>query len=137
MASIAINLESPFPSASFLKKYLERDLTNSKVKNDIADVLKHLIMKKRSINFSLSEAVTTNPNTPEKNPKFIKPWGIHKHSISIKAIQIRRDKNNQLKNILKIKLSLKFNEEGELFIKTTNKMPVKNSTKGYLQDIGK
>ena len=73
MASIAINLESPFPSASFLKKYLERDLTNSKVKNDIADVLKHLIMKKRSINFSLKEAVITNPNNPEINPKFIKP----------------------------------------------------------------
>ena len=45
MASIAINLESPF-QAHLLKKYLERDLTNSKVKNDIADVLKHLIMKK-------------------------------------------------------------------------------------------
>ena len=57
--------------------------------------------------------------------------------MSIKAIQIRRDKNNQLKNILKIKLSLKVNEEGELFIKTTNKMPVKNSIKGYLKDIGK
>ena len=40
----------------------------------------------------------------QKNPKLIKPWGIHKQLISIKAMQINRERNNQLKNTLKIKL---------------------------------
>ena len=56
-------------------------------------------------------------------------------SISIKAIQNKRDKNNQLKNVLKIKLEEELNNEGELFIKITKRIAVINSTKGYLMEI--
>ena len=56
-------------------------------------------------------------------------------STSINAIQIRRDKNNQLKNILKNKLYEELNNEGELFIKITKRIAVINSTKGYLIEI--
>ena len=56
-------------------------------------------------------------------------------SISIKAIQNKRDKNNQLKNILKNKLEEELNNEGELFIKITKRIAVINSTKGYLIEI--
>ena len=55
--------------------------------------------------------------------------------MSIKAIHIKRDKNNQLKNILKNKLADELNKEGELFIKTTKRIAVINSTKGYLMEI--
>ena len=40
----------------------------------------------------------------KKNPKFINPCGTQKLSISIKEIQIKIDKNNQLKNISNNKL---------------------------------
>ena len=39
-ASIATNLESPLPIASFLKIYLAKYLKDSKIKNDIADELR-------------------------------------------------------------------------------------------------
>ena len=51
------------------------------------------------------------------------------------AIQIKRDKNNQLKNILKTKLEDELYREGELFIKITKSIAVINSTKGYLLEI--
>ena len=51
------------------------------------------------------------------------------------AIQIKRDKNNQLKNILKTKLEDELYREGELFIKITKRIAVINSTKGYLIEI--
>ena len=44
------------------------------------------------------------PSRPEIYPKFIKPCGIQNLLISIKDIQIKRDKNIQLKNIFKNKL---------------------------------
>ena len=50
-------------------------------------------------------------------------------------MQIKRDKNNQLKNILKNKLEEELYKEGELFIKTTKRIAVINSTKGYLMEI--
>ena len=40
------------------------------------------------------------------------------------------DKNDQLKNIIKSKLELKLYKDGELFIKITKRIPVKNSIKG-------
>ena len=55
--------------------------------------------------------------------------------MSINVIQIKRDKNNQLKNILKNKLEEELNNEGELFIKITKRIAVINSTKGYLIEI--
>ena len=55
--------------------------------------------------------------------------------MSIKAIQINRDRNNQLKNTLKIKLEENIYKEGELFIKTTKRIAVINSIKGYLTEI--
>ena len=55
--------------------------------------------------------------------------------MSIKAIQINRDRNNQLKNTLKIKLEEYIDKEGELFIKTTKRIAVINSIKGYLTEI--
>ena len=50
-------------------------------------------------------------------------------------MQIKRDKKNQLKNILKTKLEDELNKEGELFIKTIKRIAVVNSTKGYLIEI--
>ena len=41
-ASIATNLESPLPIASFLKINFDRYLKDSKIKNDIADELRPL-----------------------------------------------------------------------------------------------
>ena len=55
--------------------------------------------------------------------------------MSIKAIEINRDRNNQLKNTLKIKLEEYINREGELFIKMTKRIEVINSIKGYLIEI--
>ena len=79
--------------------------------------------------------MSINLKIPEINPKFIKPWGIQKLSISINAIQIKRDRNNQLKNKFKNKLELDIKKEGELLIKMIKRIPVKNSTKGYLKEI--
>ena len=53
----------------------------------------------------------------------------------MKAIQIDNDKNNQLKNTLKIKLEKLLYKEGELFKKTTKRIAVVNSIKGYLIEI--
>ena len=75
------------------------------------------------------------PEKPERKPKFIKPCGIQKQSISIKAIQIKRDKYNQLKKILKNKLEDALYKDGELFTKTTKRIAVINSTRGYLTEI--
>ena len=55
--------------------------------------------------------------------------------MSIRAIQIKRDKNNQLENIFKTKLEEELYKEGVLFIKTTKRMPVVSSTRGYLEEI--
>ena len=44
--------------------------------------------------------------TPEINPKFINPCGIQKLSISIKAIQIKIDSNNQPKMLFNNKFEL-------------------------------
>ena len=79
--------------------------------------------------------MSINPKIPEINPKFIKPCGIQKLSISINAIQIKRERNNQLKNKFKNKLELDIKKEGELLIKTIKSIPVKNSIKGYLKEI--
>ena len=79
--------------------------------------------------------MSINPKIPEINPKFIKPWGIQKLSISINAIQIKRDRNNQLKDKFNNKLELDMKKEGELLIKIIKRMPVKNSIKGYLKEI--
>ena len=53
----------------------------------------------------------------------------------MKVMQINRDKNNQLKNTLKIKLEELVYKEGELFIKTTKRIAVINSINGYLIEI--
>ena len=53
----------------------------------------------------------------------------------MKAIQINNDKNNQLKNAVKIKLEELLYKEGELFKKTTKRIAVVNSIKGYLIEI--
>ena len=79
--------------------------------------------------------MSINPKIPEINPKFIKLCGIQKLSISINAIQIKRDRNNQLKNKFKNKLELDIKKEGELLIKIIKRIPVKNSIKGYLKEI--
>ena len=50
-------------------------------------------------------------------------------------MQINVDKNNQLKNILKIKLEESIYKEGELYIKTTKRIAVINSINGYLIEI--
>ena len=50
-------------------------------------------------------------------------------------MQINRDRNNQLKNTLKIKLEEYVYKEGELFIKTTKRIAVINSINGYLIEI--
>ena len=55
--------------------------------------------------------------------------------MSINAIHIKRDKNNQLKNILKNKLEEELYKEGELFIKIIKRIAVVNSIKGYLIEI--
>ena len=53
----------------------------------------------------------------------------------MKAIQINNDKNNQLKNAVKIKLEELLYKVGELFKKTTKRIAVVNSIKGYLIEI--
>ena len=53
----------------------------------------------------------------------------------MKAIQINNDKNNQLKNTIKIKLEELSYKEGELFKKTTKRIAVVSSIKGYLIEI--
>jgi len=53
----------------------------------------------------------------------------------MKAIQINNDKNNQLKNAVKIKLEELLYKDGELFKKTTKRIAVVNSIKGYLIEI--
>ena len=50
--------------------------------------------------------------------------------ISIKEIQNKRDRNNQLKNILKNKLEDELYKDGELFTKRTKNIAVINSIKG-------
>ena len=50
-------------------------------------------------------------------------------------MQIKRDKNNQLKNMLKNKLEEELYKEGELFIQIAKSAPVKSSINGYLKDI--
>ena len=50
-------------------------------------------------------------------------------------MQINVDKNNQLKNLLKIKLEESIYKEGELYIKTTKRIAVINSINGYLIEI--
>ena len=60
---------------------------------------------------------------------------MNKHFISIKVIQINRDRNNQLKNTLNIKLEDSEYKEGELFIKRTKRIAVINSINVYLQEI--
>ena len=50
-------------------------------------------------------------------------------------MHINVDKNNQLKNILKIKLEESIYKEGELYIKTTKRIAVINSINGYLIEI--
>tara|TARA_A100000164_G_scaffold367518_1_gene389579 strand:- start:528 stop:929 length:402 start_codon:yes stop_codon:yes gene_type:complete len=87
------------------------------------------------MNLSLNKSTTINPKSPVKKPKFIRPCGIQKLSISIKVIQIKRDKNNQLRNILRNKLEFELKKEGVLFIKTTKRIAVDNSTIGYLIEI--
>ena len=53
----------------------------------------------------------------------------------MRAIQINNDKNNQLKNTLKIKLEELLYKEGELFKKTTKRVAVANSIKGYFIEM--
>ena len=50
-------------------------------------------------------------------------------------MQINIDRNNQLKNTLKIKLEELIYREGELYIKTTKRIAVINSTRGYFIEI--
>ena len=50
-------------------------------------------------------------------------------------MQINVDRNNQLKNTLKIKLEESIYREGELYIKTTKRIAVINSINGYLIEI--
>ena len=50
-------------------------------------------------------------------------------------MQINMDRNNQLNNTLNKKLEEELYKEGELFLKTTKRMPVNNSIKGYLIEI--
>ena len=49
-------------------------------------------------------------------------------------MQINIDRNNQLKNTLKIKLEELIYREGELYIKTTKRIAVINSINGYLKE---
>ena len=49
-------------------------------------------------------------------------------------MQINVDRNNQLKNTLKIKLEESIYREGELYIKTTKRIAVINSINGYLKE---
>ena len=55
--------------------------------------------------------------------------------MSMKAIHIKRYKNNKLKNILKNKFMDELYKEGELFIKIIKRIAVINSIKGYLIEI--
>ena len=71
-----------------------------------------------------------NPKIPERKPKFINPWGIQKLSISINAIQIKSDKNIQLRDKFKKKLEFDIKKEGELLIKIIKRIPVRNSISG-------
>ena len=100
-AIIATNFESPLPIASFLNIYLAKYRKHSNNKNDIAAVNTPLAMKNKSINFAINISWDINPKRPEIKPKFIKPWGIQNLFISIKDMQIKRDKNIQLINIFK------------------------------------
>ena len=68
-----------------------------------------------------------NPNIPEINPKLIKLCGIQKLSISIIAIQIKKDRNNQLQNKFKKQTGVWYKERGRTFDK--------NNKKGYLLRI--
>ena len=79
--------------------------------------------------------IDINPKIPKTNPKLINPCGIQKLSISIKVIQINKDKNNQLKNTIKKKFELVPKKEGLLFANIRKRVPVINSIKGYLEDI--
>ena len=88
-----------------------------------------------NLNLSSNKPKNINPNIPEINPKFIKTWGIQKLSISINAIQIKSDKNIQLKNMFENKLEFEIKKVGELFIEITKRIPVINSIKGYLIEI--
>ena len=103
-ANIATNFESPLPIASFLKIYLAKYLKDSKIKNEIADELRPRNNKQISINLLFNKPIRINPKRPVKKPKFNKPWGIQKHFISIKAIQINNERNNQLENVSNKKL---------------------------------
>ena len=134
-ASIATNFESPFPIAFFLKIYLVKYLKVSRIKNDRTDEPIPFASKRKSIILLLNRPININPKRPVKKPKFIKLWGIQKVSISIKAMQINMDRNNQLNNILNNKLEEELYREGELFMKMTKRIAVINSTKGYLIEI--
>ena len=134
-ASIATNLESPLPIASFLKIYLAKFLKDSKIKKAVNEVNKPLLIRYKSIYLLSNKPINIKPKIPEKKPKFINPWGIQKLSISINAIQIKSDKNIQLKNKFKNKLEFDIKKEGELLIKIIKRIPVRNSTKGYLKGI--
>ena len=50
-------------------------------------------------------------------------------------IQIKSDKKNQLKNILKNKFEDELYKYGELFTKRTKRIAVVNSIKGYFNEI--
>ena len=50
-------------------------------------------------------------------------------------MQIRRDKNIQLKKTFKSTFELEAYTEGELFTKITNRTPVQSSIRGYLKGI--
>ena len=55
--------------------------------------------------------------------------------MSIKVMQIKRDKKIQLSIILNTKLEFEINKDGELFKKMIKRIPVNNSIIGYLMDI--
>jgi len=134
-ASIATNFESPFPIASLLNTYLAKRLKISKIKNDIKEAPNPLNRKIKSLNSLLKIFKKIKPKKPEINPKFTRPWGIQRLSMSIKEIQTKSDTKNQLNNVLKNKFGLEAYKEGELFKKIMKRNPVRNSINGYLKDI--
>ena len=134
-ASIATNLESPFPIASFFNKYFAKCLKISEIKKEIKEVHNPFIKKEKLKNSSPNIPKNINPNEPETNPKFSSPWGIQRQSISTKAIQIKSDKKIQPKHVLKNKFELEEYKEGELFKEMMNRNPVRSSINGYLKDI--
>ena len=71
-ASIATNLESPLPIASFLKIYLAKYLKDSKIKNAIIEEVSPFIAKLKLKYLSSSNSNNINPTILEKKPKFIK-----------------------------------------------------------------